>query len=91
MATRAVVSRIAPTRPAIYSRCLNGQRSIQIRYVATTYLNKVAEGEERWKQRAQKIGNGEIPHTWDVLQERGYIKDVAGYATLPMMLKRTYI
>ncbi|KAH7256414.1 hypothetical protein BKA59DRAFT_72171 [Fusarium tricinctum] len=78
MATRAVVSKIAPTRPAIYSRCLNGQRSIQIRYIATTYLKKVAEGEERWKQRAQKIESGEIPHTWDILQERGYIKDVAG-------------
>ncbi|KAF4457948.1 tyrosyl-tRNA synthetase [Fusarium austroafricanum] len=78
MATRAVVSKLAPSRPTIHSRCLNGQRSLQIRFVATTYLKKVAEGEERWKDRAKKIENGEIPHTWDVLQERGYIKDVAG-------------
>ncbi|RGP74844.1 tyrosyl-trna synthetase [Fusarium longipes] len=77
MASRALISTLT-SRPTIYSTCLNGQRSLQIRYVATTYLKKVAEGEARWKERAEKIENGEIPHTWDVLQERGYIKDVAG-------------
>ncbi|KAJ4271348.1 tyrosyl-tRNA synthetase [Fusarium torreyae] len=82
MATRAVATKLAPSRPAIHTSCLNGQRSLvqghRVRYVATTHLRKVAEGEERWKQRAEKIQNGEIPHTWDLLQERGYIKDVAG-------------
>jgi tyrosyl-tRNA synthetase len=89
MASRAIVSKLAPSRTTIYSRCLNAQRSLQVRNVATTYLKKVAEGEERWKERAEKIENGEIPHTWDVLQERGYIKDVAGHATLPMILDST--
>ncbi|KAG8674808.1 tyrosyl-tRNA synthetase [Fusarium poae] len=78
MASRALISRLSSTRPTIYSTCLSGQRSLQIRFIATTYLNKVAEGEARWKERAEKIEKGEIPHTWDVLQERGYIKDVAG-------------
>ncbi|KAF5022331.1 hypothetical protein F66182_5618 [Fusarium sp. NRRL 66182] len=82
MATRAVATKLAPSRPAIHSSCLSGQRPLvqryQVRYVATTYLNKVAAGEERWKKRAERIQNGEIPHTWDILQERGYIKDVAG-------------
>ncbi|OAQ68379.1 tyrosyl-tRNA synthetase [Pochonia chlamydosporia 170] len=50
----------------------------QIRGIATSYLNKVAEGEARWEKRAQQIQNGELPHVWDVLDERGYIKDVAG-------------
>ncbi|CVK84627.1 probable tyrosine--trna ligase precursor, mitochondrial [Fusarium mangiferae] len=78
MATHAIISKLTPPRTTIYSRCLNAQRSLQVRNVATTYLNKVAEGEKRWKERAERIQNGEIPHTMDVLQERGYIKDIAG-------------
>ncbi|KAM5355355.1 hypothetical protein ACJ41O_002001 [Fusarium nematophilum] len=82
MATRAVVPRLAPSRPVIRSRCLVGQRVLLechgVRGVATTHLNKIAEGQERWKKRAEKIQNGEMPHMWDLLQERGYIKDVAG-------------
>lgn len=53
----------------------------QTRGIATSYLKKVADGEERWEKRAQQIQNGELPHVWDVLDERGYIKDVAGYET----------
>ncbi|KAF4980162.1 hypothetical protein FZEAL_3781 [Fusarium zealandicum] len=82
MATRAVVLRLASPRPIIRSRCLNGQRPLLechgIRGVATTHLNKIAEGKERWEARAEQIQNGEVPHVWDLLQERGYIKDVAG-------------
>ncbi|ODA78425.1 hypothetical protein RJ55_05806 [Drechmeria coniospora] len=48
------------------------------RGISTTYLNKVAEGEERWERRAERIQNGEVRHVWDILDERGYIKDVAG-------------
>lgn len=51
----------------------------QIRCIATSYLNKVADGQERWEERATRIQNGEERHVWDVLSERGYIKDVAGY------------
>jgi tyrosyl-tRNA synthetase len=50
------------------------------RGIATSYLQKVAEGDKRWEERAVKIQNGELPHVWDILDERGYIKDVAGYA-----------
>ncbi|KAI6783362.1 Tyrosine--tRNA ligase-like protein [Emericellopsis cladophorae] len=48
------------------------------RQIATSFLDKVAAGEQRWEERAQKISSGEIAHPWDVLNERGYIKDVAG-------------
>ncbi|KAJ4137440.1 tyrosyl-tRNA synthetase [Fusarium equiseti] len=77
MASRALISKLPSTRPAIYSTCLSGQRS-QVRFIATSYLKKVAEAEARWKERGEKIKNGEIPHPWDILEERGYIKDVAG-------------
>ncbi|RBR23519.1 uncharacterized protein FIESC28_03701 [Fusarium coffeatum] len=77
MASRALISKLPSTRPAIYSTCLSGQRS-QVRFIATSYLKKVAEAEARWKEKGEKIKNGEIPHAWDILEERGYIKDVAG-------------
>ncbi|CAG7561379.1 unnamed protein product [Fusarium equiseti] len=77
MASRALISKLPSTRPAIYSTCLSGQRS-QVRFIATSYLKKVAEAEARWKEKGEKIKNGEIPHPWDILEERGYIKDVAG-------------
>jgi tyrosyl-tRNA synthetase len=57
---------------------LRGRQPWQARSIATTFLNKKAEGEERWAIRAEKIRNGEIRHVWDILEERGYIKDVAG-------------
>lgn len=53
--------------------------SHRARGIAESYIAKVEEGEKRWKERADKIQNGEIPHAWDVLAERGYIKDVAGF------------
>ncbi|KAG5940756.1 hypothetical protein E4U53_007545 [Claviceps sorghi] len=72
-------SRISASRSL--SRCaaqLICCESRQIRGISTSHLNKVAAGEERWKKRAERIQNGEERHVWDVLDERGYIKDVAG-------------
>ncbi|KOS19701.1 Tyrosine-tRNA ligase [Escovopsis weberi] len=48
------------------------------RCISTSWLNKTAQGEARWRLRAEKIQSGEVRHTWDILEERGYIKDVAG-------------
>lgn len=59
------------------------------RGIAQSYLRKVSEGEDRWKQRADKIQSGEISHVWDVLEERGFVKDVAGYASYEFVLPET--
>ncbi|QUC19967.1 uncharacterized protein UV8b_04208 [Ustilaginoidea virens] len=48
------------------------------RGISGSYLAKVAQGEQEWEQRAERILKGEQPHEWDLLEERGYIKDVAG-------------
>ncbi|KJZ71624.1 hypothetical protein HIM_09018 [Hirsutella minnesotensis 3608] len=48
------------------------------RGIATSYLVKVERGEREWKERAEKIKSGELPHIWDILEERGFIKDTAG-------------
>ncbi|KAL2017654.1 hypothetical protein VTK56DRAFT_1868 [Thermocarpiscus australiensis] len=42
------------------------------------YEKKVAAAEEQWQQRAQQIKEGLLPNTWDLLEERGYVKDTAG-------------
>ncbi|KAJ2957149.1 hypothetical protein NQ176_g11270 [Zarea fungicola] len=84
MAARLSASVLAPLRPSPNSTCAARQltsslsRNQQIRGVAQTHLRKVAEGEERWKARAEKIQSGELRHVWDILDERGFIKDVAG-------------
>jgi hypothetical protein len=75
---RILVSRLRP--------CANSSRTTifvqfagQTRCISQSWLKKVAEGEERWAERAARIQAGEQKHVWDVLEERGYIKDVAGY------------
>lgn len=63
---------IRPALPTLH-------RHYESRGIATSFLEKTAAGEERWAERAEKIRTGELPHLWDILEERGYIKDVAGY------------
>ncbi|KAH7155606.1 hypothetical protein B0J13DRAFT_229799 [Dactylonectria estremocensis] len=82
MASRANLSKLSRARPVIRPRCVNPLRPLLdvplTRTIATTFLKKKGEGEERWAARAKKIESGELPHVWDILKERGYIKDVAG-------------
>ncbi|PFH57336.1 hypothetical protein XA68_15208 [Ophiocordyceps unilateralis] len=49
------------------------------RSVSHSHLAKVAAAQERWAMRAQRIKQGEMKSGWDVLEERGFIKDVAGH------------
>ncbi|RYP24314.1 hypothetical protein DL765_000578 [Monosporascus sp. GIB2] len=42
-------------------------------------LQKRAEAEKAWNEKAQLIKYGKAPHPWDILKERGYVKDIAGY------------
>lgn len=85
MAPQAAISkallalRCASSRHGIRRSAWALGQAHRARGIATSYLEKVAEGEKRWEERAVKIQNGEQPHVWDILDERGYIKDVAGY------------
>ncbi|PHH76242.1 hypothetical protein CDD80_1691 [Ophiocordyceps camponoti-rufipedis] len=49
------------------------------RNVSHSFLAKTSAAIERWAARAQKIKDGQMKSAWDVLQERGFIKDVAGH------------
>jgi tyrosyl-tRNA synthetase len=75
---RIPLSRLRPCASSTRT-ALSLQSVSHTRFISTSWLNKVAEGEERWAERAERIKNGEERHVWDVLEERGYIKDVAGY------------
>ncbi|KAI5467448.1 hypothetical protein BGZ63DRAFT_410412 [Mariannaea sp. PMI_226] len=82
MASRATILKLSSSRPVIRPQCINPLRPLldlrRARTISTTFLEKEAAGNERWQKRADKIQSGELPHVWDILQERGYIKDVAG-------------
>ncbi|KAI4862580.1 hypothetical protein F4820DRAFT_19410 [Hypoxylon rubiginosum] len=53
-------------------------RRQQARYVSTSFLEKQNEAKIKWDDRAKLIEEGKIPHLWDILKERGYVKDIAG-------------
>ncbi|XP_044719849.1 tRNA synthetases class I (W and y) domain-containing protein [Hirsutella rhossiliensis] len=92
MASRALPRGLVRTRPGTSPRCALTSSLWSLpalhrgRGIATTYLKKVADGEERWAERAAKIEKGELPHVWDILDERGYMKDIAG---TPKNIKET--
>lgn len=49
------------------------------------YLEKCKVAEEQWQERAAKISQGELQNPWDLLEERGYVKDVTGcVSTYPL-------
>jgi len=42
------------------------------------YIKKVEDAEKSWDDRAAMIQRGEAQNVWDMLEERGFIKHVAG-------------
>ena len=42
------------------------------------YTAKINEANDEWREKALKIESGEAQSMWDVFEERGYVKDVAG-------------
>ncbi|KAI1765068.1 hypothetical protein GGR53DRAFT_286202 [Hypoxylon sp. FL1150] len=48
------------------------------RSISTSWLSKQKEAQLKWDERAKRIDEGKIPHLWDTLKDRGYVKDLAG-------------
>ncbi|KAK0746422.1 tyrosine--trna ligase precursor, mitochondrial (cyt-18) [Schizothecium vesticola] len=53
------------------------------------YTAKVEDAENEWDHQAEKIKKGEAKNLWDVLEERGFVKDVAGKRETIRELMRT--
>lgn len=59
---------------------MNGRSGNQKRWLGHKYQKKVEKAELEWKEQSERISAGEQRNLWDILQERGFIKDTAGYA-----------
>lgn len=51
---------------------------MQTRGIAESWKAKVAAGEKEWNTRGKEIRAGTRQHVWDIINERGFVKDVAG-------------
>jgi hypothetical protein len=53
---------------------------LQRRNISDKVLVKRQLAQAAWERKAERIKAGETYNLWDVLNERGYVKDTAGYA-----------
>lgn len=80
----ASVTATGPGRPWICRRCLGGlsrnplAATPQRRWIGMKVLAKRKMADEDWAAQAEAIEAGTKRHIWDIFEERGYIKDVAG-------------
>ncbi|KAL2174779.1 uncharacterized protein P884DRAFT_263443 [Thermothelomyces heterothallicus CBS 202.75] len=61
----------------------------QRRDISTSWLKKTEEARAQWEQRAREIQEGKRQNFWDMLEERGYVKDTAGSKETIRELMRT--
>lgn len=57
----------------------------QGRLIHLSVLAKREKAAKAWEDYSKEIEAGTRPHLWDMLEERGYIKDIAGYALPPLL------
>lgn len=82
MAPRTLWS-LALTRRARVGACERALAPVltQTRAISRGHLEKVAAAEKDWNRREVEISEGKREHVWDVLTERGFVKDTAPYVT----------
>jgi tyrosyl-tRNA synthetase len=56
------------------------QRQRRNKHQESKYEKKVKVAAEQWAQKAEEIAAGTRRNVWDILEERGFVKDTAGYA-----------
>ncbi|KAH9897563.1 tyrosyl-tRNA synthetase [Xylariomycetidae sp. FL2044] len=81
MAATTFSSRAANARLTLCRTCLHRSltRNRQPnRHITQNHTKKMQAGEEAWNARAELIKRGDVPHLWDILKERGFVKDTAG-------------
>ncbi|WQF87259.1 Putative aminoacyl-tRNA synthetase, class I, rossmann-like alpha/beta/alpha sandwich [Colletotrichum destructivum] len=88
-----LVSRLPELRRNICRRCA-GLSVVQLqqnrpRWISQKVVEKREMGETEWAKRAVAIQQGDAQNIWDIFEERGYIKDVAGRTPQVKELLRT--
>ncbi|WYZ44272.1 hypothetical protein EsH8_VII_000708 [Colletotrichum jinshuiense] len=86
-------SRLPELRRNICRRCAalpaTHLQQARARWVSQKVVEKRRTGEEEWAKRAEAIQQGDIQNIWDVFEERGYVKDIAGRTPQVKELLRT--
>ncbi|KAK1777306.1 tRNA synthetases class I-domain-containing protein [Copromyces sp. CBS 386.78] len=68
------IAKCAAANPSCFILQRRGLR----RLFGPKYTAKIDDAEARWQARAEAIKKGERQNTWDLFEERGYIKQTAG-------------
>ena len=75
-------------RPQLYicKRCIRNRNIAREsrRAITQNFLRKTYEAELKWKAQAVKIKAGEKQNMMSILEERGFVKDIAGYVSLSL-------
>ncbi|KAI2463179.1 tRNA synthetases class I-domain-containing protein [Annulohypoxylon bovei var. microspora] len=51
-------------------------RQRQARYLSQNWVKRQDDAALDWDKKGELIKNGELPHLWDTLKERGYIREL---------------
>ena len=75
------------TRPDLYvcARCAfrasSNPQKTAMRWIGIKYLTKVADAEMTWQQKAWEIKDGKKKSMLSILEERGLVHQITGYAS----------
>ncbi|KAL5407968.1 hypothetical protein PMIN06_000492 [Paraphaeosphaeria minitans] len=82
MTAMSLLKQLPRTRPYVCQQCIRKQRcTIQGQRQKGTWGQKILDpalAAAQWEQRANKIKNGQEKSMLTILEERGFVKDVAG-------------
>ncbi|KAI1334494.1 tRNA synthetase class I [Xylariaceae sp. FL0016] len=81
MAPGAFLSRSHGLRSSLCRTCLRQALLSQrptARFISTKNVERRKEADAAWAEQAAKIKNGEVQGLWEILKERGFVKDTCG-------------
>lgn len=85
LAVMSLLRQFSRTRTYVCQQCIRRQQTtVEAQRRKTTWAKKTLDPERaaaKWEQRAEKIKNGHEKSMLTILEERGFVKDVAGYAS----------
>ena len=86
MAATSFFKYLARPQPYICKRCIRNRNVAREsrRAITQNFLRKTYEAELEWKAQAVKIKAGEKQDMMSILEERGFVKDIAGYVSLSL-------
>ncbi|CAK7206544.1 tyrosyl-tRNA synthetase [Sporothrix eucalyptigena] len=74
--TRHRTPHTQPTLPSIQQRSIMSGKA-GAKY-GPKYTTKINDANDQWKEKELRINEGQEKAMWDILEERGYVKDVLG-------------